>query len=41
MDNCDMDAIGRKIYELTKNDPHYIKQQFKTNRAREKGILKL
>ncbi len=41
MDGCDMDEIARKVYELTKNDPHYKKQEFKTNRAKEKGQHKL
>ena len=38
MDNCDMDALAKRVYELTKNDPYYIKQQHKTNRARDKGF---
>lgn len=41
MDNCDMDALAKRVHELTKNDAYYIKQQHKTNRARDKGFLKL
>ena len=39
--DCNMDEIARKVYELTKNDPHYKRQQYKTDRAREKGLSKL
>ncbi len=41
MDSCNMDEIAKKVYELTKDDPHYKKQQFKTNRAKDKGMLKM
>ena len=41
MDSCDMDAIAKRIYELTKDDPHFKKQQFKTQRAETKGKAKL
>lgn len=37
MDNVDMDAIRKKIYELEKDTEFYKKQQFKTERAKTKG----
>lgn len=37
MDNVDMEAIKKKIYELEKDTDFYKKQQFKTERAKTKG----
>ena len=41
MDNCDMDEIARKIYEISKDSDHFKKQQLKTNKAKLKGQDKL
>jgi len=30
MDQCDMDDIARKVYEISKDSDHYKKQEFKT-----------
>jgi hypothetical protein len=37
MDNVDMEAIKKKIYELEKDTDFFKKQQFKTERAKTKG----
>ena len=41
MDDCDMDEIGRKVYEISKDSEHYKRQQIKTTKADIKGKVKL
>jgi uncharacterized protein with ATP-grasp and redox domains len=41
MDDCNMDEIGRKVYEISKDSDHYKRQQIKTAKANQKGKDKL
>jgi hypothetical protein len=41
MDDCDMDELARKVHEISKDSDHYKKQEFKTERAKQKGLAKL
>lgn len=41
MDDCNMDELARKVHELSKDSDHYKKQEFKTERAKQKGLAKL
>jgi len=41
MDDCNMDEIGRKVYEISKDSEHYKRQQRKTEKANKKGKDKL
>jgi hypothetical protein len=41
MDDCNMDEIARKVYEISKDSDHYKRQQVKTAKANQKGKDKL
>lgn len=41
MDDCNMDEIGRKVFEISKDSEHFKRQLIKTQKANLKGKEKL
>ena len=39
MENIDKEAIAKKVYEATKDSDYYLKQQFKTEKAKKRGQM--